>query len=70
LEEICRSLKFENKKKQTEKAQIKNLCKNNNNLIYININKELKNNKYYKEDMNHLKNIGYDKINEKIKLLI
>jgi lysophospholipase L1-like esterase len=45
--------------------KIKYLCKNNNS-VYLNINKELKNINFYKKDMNHLKIIGYNKINEKL----
>jgi lysophospholipase L1-like esterase len=48
---------------------IKKFC-NKNNVEYININKELKNKKYYQEDMNHLNETGYNKINKKILDLI
>ena len=44
---------------------IKKFC-NENNITYINVNKELKNKKYYEDDMNHLTDEGYNKINEKI----
>ena len=48
---------------------IKKFC-NKNNIIYINVNKELKNKKYYEEGMNHLTEEGYNKINKKILGLI
>ena len=41
-----------------------------NNIVYINVNKELKNKKYYEEDNNHLRKEGYKKINKKILGLI
>jgi len=49
--------------------KIKNLCKNNNS-VYLNINRELEDIKFYKIDMNHLKIIGYNKINEKLEKYI
>jgi len=48
---------------------IKKFC-DKHNIKYININKELKNKKYYEEDLNHLTEEGYNKINRKIVSLI
>lgn len=48
---------------------IKKFCIKNN-IKYINVNKELKNKKYYEEDNNHLTEEGYNKINKKILGLI
>jgi lysophospholipase L1-like esterase len=48
---------------------IKKFC-SKNNIKYINVNKELKNKKYYEEDNNHLTEEGYNKINKKILGLI
>lgn len=45
--------------------KIKNFCQLNN-VLYVNINNELKSTKLFKDDLNHLNNLGYDKINNKI----